>query len=141
MSFAGGPLNHYVLTSTVKVIEKIRDNNKCIGLVTGVSGMMTKQSYAVWSKNSLIPFNYKDVTEEAAKLDIPKKLSTKKSGEVKIVGYTIIGSGSEEKIIIYGEDTNDDRKVLVSNNKKYIKDMEINEWVGKKVSFKGKYLV
>lgn len=141
MSFAGGPLNHYVLTSTVKVIEKIRDNNKCIGLVTGVSGMMTKQSYAVWSKNSLIPFNYKDVTEEAAKLDIPKKLSTKKSGEVKIVGYTIIGSGSEEKIIIYGEDTNGDRKVLVSNNKKYIKDMEINEWVGKKVSFKGKYLV
>ena len=68
-------------------------------------------------------------------------MSTKKSGEVKIVGYTIIGSGSEEKIIIYGEDTNGDRKVLVSNNKKYIKDMEINEWVGKKVSFKGKYLV
>ena len=141
MSFAGGPLNHYVLTSTVKVIERIRDDNSCIGLITGVSGMMTKQSYALWSKNPLIPFNYKDVTKASVGLDIPKKLSTKLNGEAKVIGYTIINSGSEEKIIIYAEDTNGNRKVLVSKDKKYIKDMEVNEWVGKKVSFKGKYLV
>ena len=49
MPFAGGPLNSYVIHSTIKMISKIRDDNSKVGIVTGVSGMMTKQSYALWS--------------------------------------------------------------------------------------------
>ena len=52
MSFAGGPLNSYVLNSTVQMIEMIRKYMN-VGIVTGVSGMMTKQSYALWSKKSV----------------------------------------------------------------------------------------
>ena len=59
MPFAGGPLNSYVLHSTAKLIEKLRENNG-VGIVTGVSGMMTKQSYALWSKNPCIDFRYED---------------------------------------------------------------------------------
>ena len=51
MSFAGGPLNNYMIHSTVKMLTKIRDDHSKIGLVTGVSGMMTKQALALWSKN------------------------------------------------------------------------------------------
>ena len=50
MPFAGGPLNSYVLHSSVAMIERIRTNKISYGLVTGVSGMMTKQSFCVWGK-------------------------------------------------------------------------------------------
>ena len=39
MPFAGGPLNSYVLHSTIKMISKIREQNNNIGIVTGVSGI------------------------------------------------------------------------------------------------------
>jgi len=65
MSFAGGPLNNYMIHSTVKMLSKIRSDHSNIGLVTGVSGMMTKQALALWSKKPLIDFITKDVTEEA----------------------------------------------------------------------------
>ena len=60
MSFAGGPLNHYVLCSTTQLIDKLRKIEK-IGLITGVSGLMTKQSYALWSDNYIDKFSMVDV--------------------------------------------------------------------------------
>ena len=51
MSFAGGPLNSYVLHSLAKMVSKIRKTKDSSGIVTGVSGMMTKQSYALLSSN------------------------------------------------------------------------------------------
>ena len=45
------------------------------------------------------------------------------------------------KAILYVEDLNNDRKILISRDNKYINDMEKNEWVGKKIDFNGRYLV
>ncbi len=47
MSFAGGPLNNYMIHSTIKMLGDIRRTPSKIGLVTGVSGMMTKQAFAL----------------------------------------------------------------------------------------------
>ena len=66
MPFAGGPLNISILV-TIKMILKIRNDNSNIGIVTGISGMMTKQSFALWSKNPDIEFSFKDFTSEASK--------------------------------------------------------------------------
>ena len=79
MSFAGGPLNSYVLNSTVQMIEMIRKYMN-VGIVTGVSGMMTKQSYALWSKDPLIEFLHKDVTSQAKEIDVPVELSDLNNG-------------------------------------------------------------
>ena len=141
MSFAGGPLNHYVLTSTNQLIRKLRAMPEKIGLITGVSGVMTKQSYALWSGKFIQDFNFKDVTNEVIEIEKPINLSNKSSGIAKIISYTII----EEKInckkaIIYGE-INKERIILSTNNKKIIKDMEINEWIGKEVKFTDRSLV
>ena len=141
MSFAGGPLNHYVLTSTNQLIRKLRAMPEKIGLITGVSGVMTKQSYALWSGKFIQDFNFKDVTNEVIEIEKPINLSNKSSGIAKIISYTII----EEKInckkaIIYGE-INKERIILSTNNKKTIKDMERNEWIGKEVKFTDRSLV
>ena len=139
MPFAGGPLNSYVLHSTAKLIEKLRESNG-IGIVTGVSGMMTKQSYALWSKNKEIDFIYKDVTKDAEIIEKAVELSEFEDGEGKIVGNTVINKGIN-KAIIYIETIDNKRKLITSFDKTIIDSMEKSEWVGKKIKFKESKLV
>ena len=142
MSFAGGPLNNYMIHSTVKMISKIRSDHSKIGLVTGVSGMMTKQALALWSKKPLIDFITKDVTKEAKLEEIPVQMSAEFEGIATIIGYTIFKDNNGElKAVIYSEDSKKKRKVLISNDKETLKSMGEEEWVGKNIKFKGKYLV
>ncbi|MDC3247823.1 acetyl-CoA acetyltransferase [Gammaproteobacteria bacterium] len=142
MSFAGGPLNNYMIHSTVKMLSKIRSDHSNIGLVTGVSGMMTKQALALWSKKPLIDFITKDVTEEAKLKEAPVQMSEELEGMAKIIGYTIFKDNNGElKAVIYSEDSKKKRKVLISYDKEILKSMGEEEWVGKNIKFKGKHLV
>ena len=142
MSFAGGPLNSYVLNSTVQIIRKIRSNKSDIGIVTGVSGMMTKQSFALWSSKKHIPFNFKDVTKDAAELDKALKISDENDGNGKIIGYTIIkDNNSNKKAVMYIENEKKKRNIVTSYNKEIINSMENSEWVGKYINFVNLQLV
>ncbi len=49
MAFAGGPFNHYVLQSLVTLGRRLREEPDELGLVTTVSGMLSKPGLAVWS--------------------------------------------------------------------------------------------
>jgi acetyl-CoA C-acetyltransferase len=49
MTFAGGPFNNYVLQSMAAVIGRLRARPGEQGLVTTVSGMLSKPGLAVWS--------------------------------------------------------------------------------------------
>lgn len=142
MSFAGGPLNHYVLHSTIQLIDKLRKNKDKIGLITGVSGLMTKQSYALWSDKYFDNFSMADVTLQAKKIDKPIPLSNKKSGTATIVGYTILlDKKNSKKAVIYAELKDKKRLILNSRNPKVIESMENSEWIGKNIIFKNGSLV
>ena len=143
MSFAGGPLNSYMIQSTVKMLANIRNVPSTIGLITGVSGMMTKQAFALWAKDPLINFSSKDVTASAAAAEKPVALSKIKEGSGVIIGYTVLPKNHTnlKKAVIYIEDTNGDRKVLISYDEVILDKMGDEEWVGKSINFKGDYLV
>ena len=49
MAFAGGPFNHFVLQSMVTLAARLRADPSGLGLVTTVSGMLSKPGLAVWS--------------------------------------------------------------------------------------------
>ncbi len=49
MAFAGGPFNNFVFQSTVAVAGALRDRPEALGMVTTVSGLLTKPGLAVWS--------------------------------------------------------------------------------------------
>ena len=137
MAYAGGPLNSFVLHSTVKMIQKIRTSELSHGLVTGVSGMMTKQSFCVWGKKYQEQFIFNDVTDQAELNEIPIELSSITEGEGEIIGYTIIeGSESIPKAVLYIDDEKKHRKVISSFDKIFINLLMEEEWVGKKVKFK-----
>jgi acetyl-CoA C-acetyltransferase len=52
MAFAGGPFNHYVLQSLVTLGRRLRVEPEELGLLTTVSGMLSKPGLAVWSASS-----------------------------------------------------------------------------------------
>ena len=143
MSFAGGPLNSYMIQSTVKMLANIRNVPSTVGLITGVSGMMTKQAFALWAKDPLINFSSKDVTASAAAKEKPVALSKIKEGSGVIIGYTVLPKNHTniKKAVIYIEDTNGDRKVLISYDEVILDKMGEEEWVGKSINFKDDYLV
>ena len=142
MSFAGGPLNSYVLHSLAKMVSKIRKTKDSSGIVTGVSGMMTKQSYTILSKDPLMNFAHKDFTEAAAKKDKPIEISSLKEGVGKVIGYTILNkTKGKYKAVMYIDCSDNKRKLITSDDMSIIKSMENKEWIGKKVYFKKNQLV
>jgi len=142
MSYAGGPLNHYVLSSTTQLIEILRKNKNKIGLITGVSGLMTKQSYALWSSEYIDNFSLADVSDKAKEVDKPMDLTNDNSGTATIVGYTILlEKDNNKKAVIYAELDNKKRIILNSRNLEVINDMENTEWIGKSITFKDGSLV
>ena len=52
MPFAGGPFNHSTLWSTAAMVRRIREHGGR-GLVTNVSGLLTKPGLAVWGSEPL----------------------------------------------------------------------------------------
>ena len=137
MPYAGGPLNSFVIHSTVKMIQKIRALEVKYGLITGVSGMMTKQSFCIWGKEYKEHFVFDDVTERAKLDEIPIELSNISEGKGEIIGYTIIeGSENAAKAVLYLDDEKKHRKVVSSMDKNFINLLTEEEWVGKTLRFK-----
>ncbi|MBW2243136.1 MAG: acetyl-CoA acetyltransferase, partial [Deltaproteobacteria bacterium] len=58
MTFAGGPLNNFVLQAAVKMAQVLRDDPGSIGMLNAVSGMLTKQGVSLWSTEAGNPFAF-----------------------------------------------------------------------------------
>ncbi len=91
MAFAGGPLNNYVLQSTVRMAEVLRADAGSVGLVTAVSGMVTKQGVALWSTTPPRGgFGFADVTAEARAQTATRPLVAKHDGPATVASYTVV---------------------------------------------------
>ena len=67
MTFAGGPLDNYNLQALAKMVEVLRSTPGAVGLVTCISGMMTKHGMALWSTRPPEGgFRFADVSEETS---------------------------------------------------------------------------
>ena len=142
MPFAGGPLNNYMLHATAQMLLKIRDNPDEIGLVTGVSGMMTKQSLAIWAKDPLMDFESKDVTKKAEELEVAVPMSKQTKGEATVIGCTsLYEKNNALKAVFYAEDSKGYRLVLISKDKEIIKQVEKEECIGLKAKHSSNQLL
>jgi len=135
MAFAGGPLNSYVLHSSVEMIKQIRKKIIKNGLITGVSGMMTKQSFCIWSNNYKEDFKHVDVTKEAATIEKALPVSTRLSGIGRIVGFTFFKENEARKLVIYIDDEYGCRGIISSHNEDHIEFFKKNDCIDKKVEF------
>jgi acetyl-CoA C-acetyltransferase len=112
MPFAGGPLNNYVLQSTVALAQKLRADSGACGVVTSVSGLMTKQAYGVWSaQQPATGFKAVDVTDEVARADVAVPVLAAYDGDVTVIAGTVLLQGMSRAIVI--GDTGDGRRVVL----------------------------
>jgi AcrR family transcriptional regulator len=92
MTFAGGPLNSYVLHSTAAMASVLRADPGATALVTSVSGFLTKYGAAVWSTEPPSRrWEGADVTAEAAESSAPRPDASAHdlAGPLTVVGATV----------------------------------------------------
>ena len=82
MPFAGGPLNNYVLQSSCRMAELLRERPGSSGLVSSVSGYLTKQGFGVWSTEpGPRGFGFADVSAQVAAQMKPLTVNAEANGE------------------------------------------------------------
>ncbi|MEX2394332.1 MAG: hypothetical protein WD826_07625, partial [Actinomycetota bacterium] len=90
MTFGGGPLNNFVLQATAAMAERLRDGVTSTGLVTGVSGLLTKPGVTVWSTSpSDDGFRSADVSDEATVATATRPFADPEESEGVIVAATV----------------------------------------------------
>jgi acetyl-CoA C-acetyltransferase len=96
MTFGGGPLNNFVLQATVAMARLLRERPAEAGLVTSVSGMLTKQACALWSATpNTEGWGFTDVTEQVRQATQLCELVAEYQGEGAVAGYTVLYQGTE----------------------------------------------
>ncbi|CAH0991087.1 3-ketoacyl-CoA thiolase [Sinobacterium norvegicum] len=101
MPFAGGPLNNFVLQSTVRMLEVMQQQNKNFGMVSNVSGLNTKQAFSVFSKTPRA-FVMADVTADVVADSPLKEMANGYSGEAVVQAFTVLYNkqGAERLLVI-----------------------------------------
>ncbi len=91
MTFGGGPLNNAALQAVAAMVGVLRGDPGSTGLVTAVSGMLTKPAAGVWSTaEPAAPFRHVDVTDAARASTPTQPLDPDGTGPAIIVGATVL---------------------------------------------------
>lgn len=91
MTFAGGPLNNFVLQALVRMVERLRADPAGAGLLTAVSGILTKQGVSVWAAEPTgRPFAFDDVSDEVARRTRTVEVVDAGEGPARVASYTVV---------------------------------------------------
>jgi acetyl-CoA C-acetyltransferase len=114
MAFGGGPLNNFVLQALVKMAQVLRDDPGSVGLVTAVSGVLTKQGVSLWI--------------EAVEV-VPRA-----TGPATIAGHTVLFDGDTPARCVLLCDLPDGRRTLfVQHDAALAEQMTRQEFGGRRV--------
>ena len=91
MAFAGGPFNNFVLQATAAVAAAVRARPGALGVVTTVSGLLTKPGIGVWSA---LPDGRPPLLADLA-------AAAEAGTEVVDVVETLDGYGGEATVVTY----------------------------------------
>ncbi len=136
MTFGGGPFNNYVLQSTVETVRLLRRQPGGIGLVTSVSGFLSKPAVAVWgSRPPGGGFRDADTTAEDERSHDALALEPDATGDATVAGSTVVFErGAPSKALAVLELRSGARTVGVSDDGDLVSSMASEEWNGRRVS-------
>lgn len=116
MAFAGGPLNNFVLQAGVRMAQLLRETPGEIGLLTAVSGFLTKQGVTLWSSAAPErPFVFDDVTDAVARETEQIALAEAARGAATCVSYTVQFEGDRPARTLFVCDLRDGRRALAAS--------------------------
>jgi len=135
MRFAGGPFNNYVLHTTAQLAQRLRGKPGSIGLVTSVSGVLTKHAFTVWSASPpSTPYAFLDVTDEVDRMTGTKVLDSGYTGAGTVAGYTVVSAkgGPDTGVAVIDTDTGD-RALATTDDPLVVAEMTEQEFTGHRV--------
>lgn len=134
MPFAGGPYNNYVLQATCRIADLLRQAQGRHGLVSSVSGVLTKQGFGLWSSQpGPNGFVLKDVTELVAREMTTKPIVEAGSGDGVIAGYTVLHERSQFPRGVAVADIDGCRAVVQTEDPSIVARMESIELCGTRI--------
>lgn len=135
MPFAGGPLNNYVIQATCRMAELLRRESGQKGVVTSVSGLMTKQGIGIWSTEPAAQgFAFIDVSGEVAAENPAMEVMEGFTGEGEIAGYTVMYQLGERHRAVAMVNTQDGKRAVAwSEAPALMAAMETTEHCGRRV--------
>ena len=135
MTFGGGPLNNYSVQALAKLIDVLRASPTDHGLLTSVSGMLTKQGVSMWSATAPAhPFRSADLSSEVLESTSAVEVLESFAGAATIAGYTVAcAEGSPVRAIAIATTPGGRRCIVTSTDSDVIASMITTEWVGQTI--------
>lgn len=112
MTFAGGPLNNFVLQAWVKMVEGLREDPGAVGLVTAVSGFLTKQGVSLLGPEPSRPFLFDQVTEAVRAEQATIRVDPQAEGRARVATYTVTHERDDVRRVVLFLDFDDERRTL-----------------------------
>ena len=140
MTFAGGPLNNYVLQAAVEMYARLRGRDGERGLLTAVSGMVTKQGVSIWGADPPAGgCRVVDVTEQVAAEMTPQAVQASAEGRAVVATYTVMhGREGAERAVVLAELPDGGRALAVSTDPEVMASMGAEEWLERPVVLDGR---
>ncbi len=139
MPFAGGPFNNFVFNATARMVKELRTNPGTKGLVTTVSGLLTKPGLAVYStERGRKPCLLADLKDESAQATPTRPTQANYRGRAKVATYTVRPSlGTETEILVVADTPEGTRIVATIADDTVAKHACHEEFIGTEISVKG----
>jgi acetyl-CoA C-acetyltransferase len=119
MTFAGGPLNSAGLHGVATMVDALRDDPGSFGLVSAISGMITKGGLSLWSTQPPDrPFELVDVTDAVLDETAAVAVDAGFAGTVEVEATTVAFDREGPSLtVIAGRTPNGDRVVATSGDR------------------------
>src|SRR4051794_3017968 len=139
MTFGGGPLNNTSFQALARIVPMVRDAPGATGLLTFISGIITKHGISVWSATPPEGgFTFED-TSAAVEAGTPAlEVVGDHRGGAAIDGYTVAHEGGEPRYTTIVATTSAGTRVVARNDDAALAaDMAAEEWCGRDVVVDG----
>lgn len=139
MHFAGGPYNNYQLQSTARTALLLRNRKGRTALVSGVSGIVTKQGFGVWGvEPPRDGFIHRDLTDEVAREAGCRTVADHYFGAARVLASTVTYvRGEPPKGVALLDAASGERVLATSCSERWVKQLEQTDLVGTTVQVEG----
>ena len=135
MTFGGGPFGNYVVQSAARMMDVLRQHPGEPGLVTAISGMITKQGVSIWSTEPpAAGYRYDDVAGAAAAATPTVPVVEPLDGRGTVCTYTVNADAEGPSRSLALVDLGDARALAVSEDRALARHLVDTDVVGEQAT-------
>ena len=133
MTFAGGPYNNFMLQGLSQLTKQVRES-QTTGVITSVSGMLTKQGLISLSAQQPPSGIYlSDISDKTQSGTDTIQIEPEMYGNAKVVSSTVSYSASAPKVYVLAENPDTQRRLLVSDSDTVIEEFLKSHKIGETI--------